>query len=149
MDAADILRLSGDVKIGRQLFFEQAGLQCRSCHRIGGQGQSVGPDLDQIGTRLSRSKILESILEPSKTIETKYLQYLCETTEGQILSGVVVEKTDRAVSLKEANGKIRVIAGDQIESLAAQAKSMMPELLARDLTAQQLADLLDYLSQLK
>ena len=149
VDAADILRLSGDVKIGRQLFFEQAGLQCRSCHRIGGQGQSVGPDLDQIGTRLSRSKILESILEPSKTIETKYLQYLCETTEGQILSGVVVEKTDRAVSLKEANGKIRVIAGDQIESLAAQAKSMMPELLARDLTAQQLADLLDYLSQLK
>ena len=149
VNAADILRLAGDVQAGEQLFFAQTSLQCRNCHRIAGKGQIVGPDLDKVGTRLSRAKILESVLEPSKTIETKYLQYLCETTEGQILSGVIIEKTDRALTLREAKGKVRVIPTDQIESLASQAKSMMPELLARDLTAQQLADLLEYLSQLK
>ena len=99
--------------------------------------------------RLTRGKILESILEPSKTIDTRYLQYLCETTEGQILSGVIIKKNERSISLRDAKGKVHIVLHDQIETLAAQAKSMMPELLTRDLTAQQLADLLDYLSQLK
>ena len=149
VNAADILNLSGDPRNGEQLFFSQTGLQCRNCHRIAGKGQDVGPDLDKVGTRLTRGKILESILEPSKTIDTKYLQYLCETTEGQILSGVIIKKTEHAISLQDAKGKVYIVPHDQIESLASQAKSMMPELLARDLTAQQLADLLDYLSQLK
>ncbi len=149
VNAAAILKLSGDARNGEQLFFAQAGLQCRNCHRVAGKGQGVGPDLDKVGMRLTRGKILESILEPSKTIDTRYLQYLCETTEGQILSGVIIKKNERSISLRDAKGKVHIVLHDQIETLAAQAKSMMPELLTRDLTAQQLADLLDYLSQLK
>ena len=64
-------------------------------------------------------------------------------------SGLLVSKSDEAIVLKDAKNKeIRIPAGD-VASLAAQQKSFMPDLLARDLTAQQLADLIEFLSSLK
>ena len=51
--------------------------------------------------------------------------------------------------MKDARGKTHTLPADDVESLAAQRKSLMPELLARDLTAQQLADLVDFLASLK
>ena len=45
------------------------GVQCAVCHKIGDNGGIVGPDLSQIGKKLNRAKILESILDPSKEIE--------------------------------------------------------------------------------
>ena len=38
---------------------------------------------------------------------------------------------------------------EQIEQLVAQQRSLMPELLLRDMTAEQVADLLAYLKSLK
>src|SRR5262249_30249477 len=46
-----ILAIPGDVERGRKLFFEVQGVQCKNCHRIGGKGQEVGPDLDGIGKK--------------------------------------------------------------------------------------------------
>jgi uncharacterized repeat protein (TIGR03806 family) len=144
-----ILALPGDVGRGRKLFFEAQGVQCRSCHRIGGQGTEVGPDLDGIGKKYDRAQILENILDPSKQIDAKYLTYVLETKRGQVYTGLLLEKTAARVVLKDATAKrIEVAAGD-VEALAAQQKSLMPELLLRDLTAEQVADLTAFLSSLK
>ena len=149
VDVDSILRLDGSAKRGADMFATLEGLECRNCHRVNGKGQEVGPDLDRIGERYNRRQILTSILEPSENIEAKFLQYHCETADGRTVSGILVEKTPDHVVLRDAQAKLIRIPANDVEHLAAQSKSLMPDLLFRDLTAQQLADLTAYLGSLR
>jgi len=144
-----ILALPGDIERGRKLFFETSGVQCKTCHRIGGKGTEVGPDLDGIGKKYARAQILENILDPSKQIDPKYVTYLVETKRGQIFTGLLVSKDVGKVVLKDAANKRIEVPADGVEVIAPQQKSLMPELLLRDFTAEQVADLTTYLSSLK
>ncbi len=144
-----ILALKGDVQRGKELFFKTAGLQCVNCHRIQGNGSTLGPDLTQIGKKYTRAQILESILEPSKFIEPKFVTYLAETSDGKILTGLLVSKSDDEVVLRSAQDKEVRIPAKNLATLQTQPQSLMPEQLFRDLTAVQAADLVDYLASLK
>ncbi|MBX3436092.1 MAG: PQQ-dependent sugar dehydrogenase [Planctomycetaceae bacterium] len=145
----EILALSGDAAHGRQLFFETEGVQCRNCHQIKNVGRDLGPRLDEIGKKHRLPQLLESILEPSKVIDPKYVMYLVETDDGRIHTGLLVKKDADEVVLRDAQDKLIHIPANQVEQLVAQSTSLMPELLVRDLTAQQLADLLAFLSSLQ
>jgi len=149
IDSAAILALSGDAARGRSVFTQNTAAQCKSCHKAGDLGESIGPDLTRIGSKFSKAALLEQILEPSKTIEPAYTNYLLETKDGRVLNGLAVEKTDRAVVLKDAQGKILKVTAGEIERLVPQSRSLMPELLLRDMTAQQVADLLAFLASLR
>jgi putative heme-binding domain-containing protein len=144
-----ILEMTGDAARGRAVFFQTAGVSCSNCHRIHKDGKDVGPELTTIGKKLTRAQLLESMLEPSKRIDPKFVTYIAETTDGRVFSGVLVNKNEHEVVLKDAEGKLKRISTNKIEQLATQAKSLMPDLLLRDMTAQQVADLLAYLSSLK
>lgn len=144
-----ILALSGDSARGRKLFLETANVSCKNCHRIQKEGKEVGPELTTIGKKLTRVQLLESILEPSKLIDPKYVTHLAETDDGRILTGLLLSKDDNEVVLKDAQDKVTRIPTKQIEQLVPQRQSLMPDLLFRDMTAQQVADLLEYLGSLK
>ena len=85
-----IRSLPGDLVRGKQVFFETSGVSCKNCHRIQKDGKEVGPELMTIGKKLTRVQLLESILEPSKLIEPKYVTYLAETDDGRILTGLLL-----------------------------------------------------------
>ena len=145
----DILQLTGDAGRGKHLFFNSSAVQCKNCHQIHHEGDPLGPDLTQIGKTYNRPALLETILEPSKKIAPEFVPYLLETTEGQIIVGLLAKRTDQEVVLKSAERKLIQVPADEVELLLPQSKSLMPELLLRDLTAQQVADLLEYLLSLK
>jgi putative heme-binding domain-containing protein len=149
VDRRAILALRGDALRGRAVFAENPAAQCKTCHRAGDIGQTIGPDLTKIGAKYERAAMLEQILEPSRTIEPQYASYLVETKDGRVLSGLIAEKTAREVVLKDARGQTVRVPGGEVERLVPQARSIMPELLLRDLTAQQVADLLEYLTTLR
>jgi putative heme-binding domain-containing protein len=144
-----ILSLKGNAERGRVLFFQSAGLQCVNCHRVNGTGAQVGPDLSQIARQQTRAQLLESLLEPSKQIDPKYVAYLVETTDGRLFTGLLGSKDDKEVVLKVVGDKEVRIPAAKVERLAPQSKSLMPDLLLRDLTAEQAADLLEFLASLK
>ena len=79
----DILALKGNADRGKQIFFNTAGVSCQNCHRIGNQGKQLGPDLGLIVGKQNRAQLLESILEPSKKIDPKFVSYLVETKQGR------------------------------------------------------------------
>lgn len=145
----EILKMTGDPLRGRQLFHKTAGIQCRNCHRIAGDGTEIGPDLSQIGKKYDRVKLFESILEPSRNIEPQYVTWVVETAAGKVYTGLLVRKDEQEVVLKDAQNQIHTIPVKQIDHSAPLQKSLMPDLLVRDLTAQQVADLLAYLESLK
>ena len=149
IDPATILSLLGDASRGRRLYHEAASLQCRNCHMIGDAGREVGPPLTAIGGKLDRAKLLESMLEPSKTIDPKYQSWVVETVDGRVLTGLVVSKTDQSVVLRDAENKTVELPTAEIEQMEPQKVSLMPEHLLRDLTAAEAADLLAYLESLR
>ena len=143
-----ILTLAGDARRGARLFSAATTL-CANCHRVGQQGVELGPDLDAIGSKYDRPAMLRQILEPSLVVEPKYVNYTLETKGGVAHSGMLAEKTSREVVLKDAKNQTIKVPTADIESLSAQQKSLMPDALMRDLTAQEAADLLEYLGSLK
>lgn len=146
---AQILALPGDAARGREVWFAASGVQCKNCHRIGAEGVEIGPDLTAIGKKYNRAQLLESILAPSRSIDPKYVTYLVETADGRVLTGLLVERNSQAVTLKDAQNQLIRVPVPQVEQLVPQPQSLMPELLLRDMTAQQVADLLEYLASLK
>ncbi len=144
-----ILAIPGNAERGKDVFFNTAGVQCKNCHKIDGQGIEVGADLSKIGEKYSRRQILESILAPSKSIDPKYVSYVVETKEGRVIAGLLVKKDEFGVTIKDAMNNVYEIAKDEIEQIATRSQSIMPEQLLRDLTAEQIADLIEYLSHLK
>lgn len=149
INGADILKLAGDLERGWKLFHESTVVQCRNCHRIAGKGTELGPDLNEIGKKNDRATLLESILQPSLKIDPKYQAWLVETKSGSVHSGLLVKKDNEEIILKDAQNKPHRILSDEVEGMYPQHKSLMPDLLLRDFTAQQVADLLSYLASLK
>jgi putative heme-binding domain-containing protein len=149
IDRPALLALKGDAERGRRVFFESASGQCKNCHRVNGQGETLGPDLSHIGGKYNRAQLLENILEPSKTIEPAYVTYLAETKQGRQYLGILVKKTAKEVVLKDAQNKEIHLKASDVEQLTPQAKSSMPEDLLREMTARQAADLLEFLQSLK
>jgi putative heme-binding domain-containing protein len=149
VDENALLARKGNISQGRAIFFQTKGVNCMSCHKIQGKGKEVGPDLSHIGKLRKRREILQSILHPSQKIEEKYRLYLVETVQGKVHTGLLVKNTPKTVVLVDAQGKQLEIAKFAVETLVPQRKSIMPELLLREMTAAQASDLLEFLSSLK
>ena len=149
IDRASVLALSGDAVRGRSVFTTNTAAACKTCHKIGDLGETIGPDLTKVGAKYNKAGLLEQILEPSKMIDPAFTTYLLETKDGRVFSGLAVEKTDATVVLKDAQGKTVRLASAEVERMVPQSRSLMPELLLRDMTAQQVADLLEFLAGLK
>ncbi len=145
---AEILALKGNTKRGEQIFYESSAAQCKNCHVVNGRGGTLGPDLSAIGKKYERATLLETILEPSKAISHEYVPYLVETTEGQIYAGFLVENSENQIVLKDINSKLIRLRRKEIEVIEPQEKSLMPELVLREVTAQDAADLLAFLETL-
>jgi putative heme-binding domain-containing protein len=149
IDAAALLKMPGDSARGRHLFAKSQSVQCRTCHAVGGSGGVVGPALDRVAARLDRRQLLESLLEPSKTVAPEYRTWLAVTDDGRSVTGLLVERNEQTVALVDASGKRTDLPAKSVEELEALPTSLMPEQLLRDLTAQQAADLLAYLESLR
>jgi putative membrane-bound dehydrogenase-like protein len=149
ISADEILSLAGDANRGRIVFAKSSAAQCKQCHAVSGFGGTLGPDLSTIGKKYERKTLLETILEPSKAIAPEFIPYVLETTGGQVYAGFVVERTAAHVVLKDVKSRLVRVKTDEIESLVPQQKSLMPELVLSEVTAQDAADLLAYLTTLK
>jgi putative membrane-bound dehydrogenase-like protein len=147
--AEDILSLAGDANRGRTIFDKSSAAQCKQCHAVQGFGGTLGPDLSNIGKKYERKTLLETILEPSKAIAPEFIPHLLETKRGQVLAGFLVERAADHVVIKDVKSQTVRVARDDIEAIVPQQKSLMPELVLSEVTAQDAADLLAFLTTLK
>jgi putative heme-binding domain-containing protein len=143
-----VLALKGDPHRGERLFWSQTN-QCGTCHKIGGRGAPVGPDLSTIGKLRSREDLLDSLLEPSRRIEPKYATYVAATADGRSLSGLLVKRDEASVVLRDGKSQEIILAARDVEELRPSRTSLMPDGQLAGLTAQEAADLVAYLHSLK
>ncbi|MCH7686010.1 MAG: c-type cytochrome, partial [Planctomycetes bacterium] len=117
---------------------------CAKCHKIDGKGYEAGPDISDVRNR-SREALLYDILDPNAKVEPRFTDYTVVLVDGRVFNGLMVSETVDAVILKQAENKQQVIARNDIEMIRASGKSLMPEGVEKEITIQQMADLLEYL----
>ena len=130
----------GDSESGRKLFVDR----CASCHRFFGQGESLGPDLSY-ANRHDRDFLLKSLVDPAGVVRKEYQAYQLAARDGRVLSGLIVEQSPEAITLRDAKGVRTQIARADVEELKESDVSLMPESLYKELSPQQLRDLFSFL----
>jgi putative membrane-bound dehydrogenase-like protein len=139
------LSRGGDAQRGRAIFEDRDKSHCLRCHRIGDRGERIGPELTKIGGRFSRITIIESIMEPSRSIAPGFDSMALALSDGRVLTGVRITETDRSLTIADQEGKTHEIQKVAIEARSRSAQSIMPEGLEKRLTAEEFVDLIAYL----
>ena len=134
------LELKADPQHGRAIFKKT----CTTCHRIGELGVDVAPSIADSRTK-TQEQLLIDILQPSKAIDNNYVSYSIVTADGQSLVGVIAAETASSVTLKMPENKVVSLLRSEIEELRSNGISLMPDGLERDLSKQDMADLISFI----
>ena len=140
-----ILAIAGDPDRGGKLFWSKA-LNCGSCHKIGAQGTPLGPDLSAIGKLRGREDLAgehPGAVAPDRTAQ--FAAYVVVTVDGRSLTGMLVVRDANKVVLRDAQNKEITLAAGEVEMVQPSRLSLMPDGQFSGLTAQEAADVLEYL----
>ena len=144
---AQLVQRRGDIVRGQQLYNTTA--TCNKCHKVRGEGKEVGPDLSEIGGKLSREAMFVSILDPSAGISHSYESYSVVLDSGNIVTGTMVNRTDEQITLRTVEAIDKTIRVDEIDELLKSNLSLMPADLQKTMSAQDLVDVVEFLTTLK
>ena len=122
---------------------------CAICHQVNKEGNEFGPALTEIGSKYPKEGLLEAIVYPSKGISFNNEGYELKMKDGSKLTGIIASKTAAEIILKYPGGTKQTIKTSDVKSTEQLKTSMMPEGLHENMSGQELADLLEYLSTLK
>ena len=136
----------GDAIRGESVF-RRADLSCMKCHAVSKAGGQVGPDLSALGASSPVDYIINSISNPDQQIKEAFVTRVVITDEGLVHQGIVVDRTDEQLVLKEATGKLVTIPTASIDE-EIEGKSLMPKGLMKFMTDAEFLDLVKYLSML-
>jgi putative membrane-bound dehydrogenase-like protein len=118
---------------------------CAACHRLENEGIEVGPDLNSALANKTPEALLIDILDPSREVDPRYIEYVITTTDGRQLTGMIAAETASSVTLRRAEKAEDTLLRSQIDSIQATAKSLMPEGLEMQLPPQDVYDVIAYL----
>jgi putative heme-binding domain-containing protein len=139
-DYAGVEKLTGDAARGRQHFQNL----CATCHRLGGEGHEVGPDLGMVATK-PVDWLLTAILDPSQAIEARYRGWMITLKSAEELSGLISAETANNIVVRVAGGVDQAVLRSDIASMEPQKLSLMPTGFESALKPQDMADLLGWL----
>ena len=138
----------GDIVRGQKVFHNEKAA-CKACHALGYLGGKTGPDLTRIGGIRNDRDLLESILFPNASFVRSFEPVLIVTTSGKTVNGLIRSETpDELVIATGPNQETRVARAD-IEEMKPSSVSIMPAGLEKQLTLEQLADLIAFLKNCK
>jgi len=134
------LEMKGDITRGAAIFAKS----CSKCHRINNVGHNVGPDISDTRAR-ARDALLYDVLDPNRRVDPQFTEYIVVTTDGRLFNGLMIAESADSVTLRQPEGREQTIPRSDIEDLKTTNKSLMPEGIERDVTVEQMADVLEFL----
>jgi putative membrane-bound dehydrogenase-like protein len=118
--------------------------ECATCHRFFGKGAAIGPEITG-AQRTNLDYLLENIVDPNASISRDFQMEIIETEDGRVISGLVIDESDAAVTIQAVNEKI-IVPKAEIANRQKSPLSMMPDGIAQKLTFEQMRDLIAYVS---
>jgi putative membrane-bound dehydrogenase-like protein len=140
-DYQSALELKSDALRGKMVFQKN----CSTCHRLENVGVEVGPDLLSALRNKTPQGLLIDILDPSREVDPRFINYLVTNKAGKVFSGMIAAETASSITLRRAEKAEDTLLRSQIDDIQATAKSVMPEGLEMQISKQEMADLIAYL----
>ena len=128
-----------DIEKGRVVFQNI----CGACHKMYGEGGTIGPDLTGSG-RKDLGYLLENIIDPGATVSNDYRMSILTLKDGRIITGVVAGEDRKILTLRQIAGEV-VVGKDSIKKRERPPVSMMPDGLLQALKPEQVRDLIAFL----
>jgi len=119
--------------------------QCATCHRLHGEGGTLGPDLTGSG-RADLDYLLTNIVTPSATVSPDYSMKQVLLDDGRVLSGIIIRRTAETLLLRTATGE-ETLPTEDVEEVVNGGVSLMPEGLLDRLDEAEARDLIRYLME--
>jgi putative membrane-bound dehydrogenase-like protein len=145
---SELVKLKGDAEKGKAMF-AKAESSCTLCHRIGNIGVDFAPGLSEIGTKLGKDAIYESIINPNAGISMGFETWLVSLKNGQVAMGIIRGETGQEVTVAMPGGVMNNYPKNQILKRDKLPTSMMPMGLQAMFSQEDLVNLVEYLSSLK
>lgn len=139
-------KIKGDPAAGKLLFTKQG---CVACHSLSRSEVMKGPFMGQIGSIMNREQIAESILKPNASISQGFASVLITTKGDKTYMGFVSEESAEKLVIRDIAGQVNTIKVADITSRKEMETSMMPPGLANELSYEEFASLITFLSQQK
>ena len=145
-DLSQLVAMKGSAAQGKDLFTKAT---CATCHQIKGEGINFGPDLSEIGNKLSREALFQAILHPGAAISHGYHGLTVTKKDGAMLVGFSTGETDTELQMRLPGGVQQNIAKKEIAKSEPLGQSLMPPGLANVIGVQGLVDLVTWMQNLK
>lgn len=136
----------GDAARGERIF-RRAEVSCMKCHSVSRAGGQVGPELSAVGGSSPVDYIVNSILNPNLAVKEQYVTRVFVLSNGMVLTGVVIDRDDVRVRIRDASGQTITVPTADIDE-EVEGKSLMPQGLTKFLTHDELLDLAKFVSEL-
>ncbi|MGV3774214.1 MAG: PVC-type heme-binding CxxCH protein [Verrucomicrobiales bacterium] len=119
-------------------------LSCAPCHKLYGDGGTVGPELTG-SDRKNLDYLFENVISPSSVVPDAYRVSIVNLKDDRVLNGMILESNEQTLTIQTINEKL-VVQRSDIESIQESQLSMMPDGLLENLDEQQVQDLFSYLT---
>ena len=137
---------SGDPARGKHLFHNKGG--CSQCHKVGGTGGRLAPNLSDVGARRSSQYLRTSLLQPSDRILPQHWTLRAVTKQGQQISGVRLNEDSHSLQIRDGGDRLVTLLKSEIREYHMVKTSSMPSYAGR-LSTEEIGDLVAYLSTLR
>jgi putative membrane-bound dehydrogenase-like protein len=141
----ELVSRTGDVASGKAVFSQT----CIACHRVNGEGLWFGPDLSEIGSKLTKEALYNAIIHPDAGISFGYEGYTFRLRDGSQVTGIIASETADKVEVRLPGGTVNSYNKSDITSRKQLDQSLMPTGLQQTMTEQQLVGLVEYLASLQ
>jgi putative membrane-bound dehydrogenase-like protein len=133
----------GNIAKGKELY----NMYCLSCHVVAGKGIDFGPDLSEIGKKLTKESMYNAIINPNQGISFGYEGFILELTDGSMVQGLMTSKTSTSYMMKiPGSSEAAEYPINKVKVITQMKDSMMP---AFPLQQQEYLDMIEYMATLK
>jgi putative membrane-bound dehydrogenase-like protein len=144
LSISKITKMPGNALKGKAVF--QA--KCSTCHRVGADGNDIGPELTLINKKFGKSGLLDAIVNPSAGMAFGYESWLITKKDGTTVSGFL-QADGETLGIKAIGGQLYSVKAADVASRKQFATSIMPDPGQLGLSEQDLANISEYLLTLK
>jgi putative heme-binding domain-containing protein len=127
--------------------FEGKG-QCLNCHRVRGVGAHAGPDLSDVGLLRRTAELEQSLVDPNAEVLPDNRTVRVVAKDGTELTARLLNADTLSLLLIDSKGQLRYFPKTDLREYSLIKQSPMPSYKSK-LTAQELGDVVSYLTTLK
>jgi len=90
--------------------------------------------------------LLQEILDPNRNVDSRYVEYRATLKDGRQFAGLLAAESATGLTLRAQEGRDQTILRKDLDELHGTSKSLMPEGLEQQMSRQDLADVIAYVT---